>query len=103
MDEGKPLKRLKSLLTNGNIWLYVLSLIKRRKKMYAYNLHEEMEKEFGFKPNRVMIYVVLYKLEAEKIIRSEFEERRKYYYMTEKGARMLDDAKKYLATLSKRL
>lgn len=99
----KPVKRLKHLLTLGNLWLYVLSLIKKNKKIYAYTLPEEIEQKFFFKPNKVMIYIVLYKLEDEKLIASKFEERRKYYTLTKKGQETLDFAKKYFDILSKNL
>ncbi|MDD5337091.1 MAG: helix-turn-helix transcriptional regulator [Candidatus ainarchaeum sp.] len=100
--ETKPLRRLRDSLTTGNLWLHMLSLMKAG-KVYAYALPESMEKEFRFRPNRVMVYVVLYKLEAEGLIGSAFEERRKYYHLTRKGADTLRRGKKYLAALSRRL
>ncbi len=101
--ECAPMRRLKNALTFGNLWVYILSLIRREKRTYAYELPEKMGEKFLFRPNRVMIYVVLYKLEAEGLIRSEFEERRKYYHLTEKGKVALKGAKEYLLLLSKRL
>ena len=98
-EETKPIKRLQHLLTYGNLWLYILSLIKKNKK-HAYVLDKEIEKQFSFKPNKVMIYIVLYKLEAEKLIRSEFEERRKYYSITKDGEKALAAAKKYFKKLA---
>lgn len=102
-EHTKPMQRLRNALTYGNLWLYILSLAKKGKKIYAYNLPERLERRFSFKPSRVMVYIVLYKLEAEGIIRSEFEERRKYYHLTEKGKKTLGHAKEYFALLSKRL
>lgn len=102
-EHTKPMQRLRNALTFGNLWLYILSLAKNRKKIYAYNLPERLEKQFSFKPSRVMIYIVLYKLEAEGIISSEFEERRKYYHLTEKGKKTLGHAKEYLSLLAERL
>lgn len=99
----KPIKRLKNLLTSGNLWLYILSLIKAHKRLYAYNLDSQIEKEFFFKPSKVMIYVVLYKLEDEKLIKSEFKERRKYYSLTKKGAQTLKTAKEYFKVLGEKL
>jgi DNA-binding PadR family transcriptional regulator len=99
----KPIKRLKNQLTSGNLWLYLLSLIKAQKKLYAYNLDSEIEREFFFKPSKVMIYVVLYKLEDEKLIKSEFQERRKYYSLTKTGAQTLENAKQYFKILSDKL
>lgn len=98
-----PIKRLRTLLTSGNLWLYILSLIKLNKRIYAYKLDEEIEKEYLFKPNKVMIYIVLYKLENEGLIKSEFEGRRKYYTITEKGIESLEFAKEYFALLAEKL
>ncbi len=98
-----PVKRLRSLLTSGNLWLYILSLIRINKRIHAYKLDDEIEKEYFFKPNKVMIYIVLYKLENEKLIKSEFEGRRKYYTITKKGIETLEFAKEYFRLLSGKL
>ena len=99
----KPIKRLNNLLMFGNLWLYILSLIKKNGRLYAYNLGEEIEKVFSFRPSRVMVYIVLYKLENEGLIKSEFEERRKYYSMTKKGQETLKTAKQYFKILAGKL
>ncbi|MCK4319587.1 helix-turn-helix transcriptional regulator [Candidatus Micrarchaeota archaeon] len=103
MQEVRPIRRLKRHLTIENLWLYLLSLIKERGKIYAYNLPEEIEQEFFFRPSRVMIYIVLNRLEDEKLISSEMEEKRKYYKMTKKGRKTLEDAKEYFSLLAERL
>ena len=100
---AKPIKRLKHLLTLGNLWLYILSIIKAQKKIHAYALDEHIEKEFFFKPSKVMVYIVLYKLESEGLIKSEYEERRRYYAITAKGEQTLALAKQYFELLSKKL
>jgi DNA-binding PadR family transcriptional regulator len=99
----RPIKRLSRLLTSENLWLYVLSLLKRSRKLYAYELDAAIEKGFGFRPNKIMIYIVLYKLEGEGLIRSEFQERRKYYALTEKGGSALEAARGYFRNLSSKL
>jgi len=101
--DSSPIKRLKKHLTTGNLWLYILSLIKKRNKIYAYVLNKDIEEKFGFIAGKVMIYLVLYRLESEKLISSEFEERRKYYKITKKGEKILNFAKNYMEKLSKRL
>lgn len=103
IERTKPLKRLRSLLTSGNLWLYILSLIQKEHELYAYELDKRIEGTFGFRPNRIMIYVVLYKLEAEGLISSEFQQRRKYYRLTKKGAQALDSARKYFRMLAGKL
>jgi len=102
VDETKPLARLKTSLSTGNMWLAILSIMKKR-KVYAYALPESIEKQFGYKPSRIMMYLVLYKLEAEGLIKSEFEERRKYYAPTPAGTAAIRAAKSYLKLLAKRL
>lgn len=101
--ESKPVKRLQRTVTVGNLWIYILSLIKKHKKAYAYTLDGGIQKEFGFKPSKIMIYIVLYKLEGEKLIESKFEERRKYYTLTTAGESCLTFAKKYFGKLSEDL
>ncbi len=102
-DAPRPIKRLTHLLTYGNLWIYILSLIKRQKRLYAYALDEEIEKKFLFRPSKVMVYIVLYKLAGEGLIVSQFEERRKYYALTKKGADALAAAKHYVKLLAKRI
>ncbi|MBD3210002.1 PadR family transcriptional regulator [Candidatus Micrarchaeota archaeon] len=100
---SKPIKRLKKLLTSGNLWLYILSLAREKGSVYAYELDKEIEKEFFFRPNKVMVYVVLYKIEKEGLIRSEFRERRKYYTITDKGLETLELAREYFNILARKL
>jgi DNA-binding PadR family transcriptional regulator len=102
MHETRPLRRLRRHLSIENLWLYILSLIKRD-ECYAYTLPEQIEKEYGFKPSRVMVYIVLHMLEGEGLIKSEQKERRKYYTLTEKGKETLAEAKKEMGKLADRL
>ena len=71
-------------------------------RTYAYVLPQKINKKFGFTPSKLMTYFVLYKLEDEKLISSEFSGRRKYYVLTEKGKAALSDAKKLLRQFSKK-
>ncbi|MFN7991143.1 MAG: PadR family transcriptional regulator [Candidatus Micrarchaeia archaeon] len=104
MDKApRPIKRLTTLLTSGNLWLYILSLISKEGELYAYALDERIEKDFSFRPNKIMVYIVLYKLEGEGLIASKFVERRKYYKLTDEGRKTLQRAREYFKTLSERL
>lgn len=102
MEESKPVRRLNYALTHGNIWLSVLSLMKKQ-KVYAYVLPGRIKRAFGFSPSKLMIYFVLYKLEDEKLISAAFEGRRKYYKLSAKGSLALSSAKKLLSSLSRKL
>jgi len=97
-----PFARLERVTTKGNLWLYILSAL-RKKKIYAYGLRDGVEREFGWKPSLIMSYVVLYKLEHGGFIRSAFEGRRKYYSITEKGRKLLRKGKTFLRSLAKKL
>jgi DNA-binding PadR family transcriptional regulator len=101
MEESRAMFRLKRTLTKENMWLYILSLLKK-KKLYAYGLRDEIKKNFGWGHGLITSYVVLYKLEKDGLIISEFEERRKYYRITKKGREELKKAKRYLLGLYKR-
>lgn len=104
MSSGtSAMNRLKTSLTTGNLWLHILSLILKKKRVYAYALGEEMKKHSGFEHGFLMNYLVLYKLEKEGLIASEFEGRRKYYSITPKGRREISNAKKYLKKISNAL
>lgn len=103
MPETRPIKRLRRHLTIENLWLYILSIIKRDGECYAYTLPEQIEKDFYFRPSRVMVYIVLHMLEGEGLIKSEQKERRKYYKLTERGRETLSEAKKYFKLLSETL
>ncbi|VVB99474.1 Transcriptional regulator PadR-like family protein [uncultured archaeon] len=100
--EQKPVSRLKHALTHGNIWLSALSLMKK-KRVYAYALPEQIQRSFGYSPSKLMTYFVLYKLEDEKLISAKFEGRRKYYELTAKGRSALENGKRMLSSLSKKL
>ena len=100
---SKPYLRLSKHLSYGNIWLYILSYLNKHHKIYAYTLSDELYKKYNFKPNRVVLYLVLYKLEGDGFISSRFKERRKYYTITKKGKLLLKSAKNYLSKLSSSL
>lgn len=102
MEESTPMLRLRKTLTKSNLWLYILSKLGKG-RVYAYGLRSEMEKDFGWSHGLITSYVVLYKLENEGLISSEFEGRRKYYKITKKGAGELRKAKAYLGQLARRL
>ncbi len=90
-----PMRRLEKTLTIGNLWLCIMSILGHG-RIYAYFLPERIKKTFGFSPSRLMCYLVLYRLEAESLIESEFVGRRKYYSATAKGRHALSEAKRYL-------
>jgi len=107
---GAAYRRLVRKLTVENLWLYVLSLLKRE-PLYGYEVGEKIKKNFGFKPGKVTCYIVLHKLESEGLISSKHSPektrslgpQRKYYVLTAKGEKALERAKSFLKRLSQEL
>jgi len=98
-------RRLTRKITIENLWIYVLSLL-RDGPVYGYEVRDRIFKRFGFRPGKITCYVVLYKLEKENLISSRrIDEKskgapRKYYFITEKGLREIEKAKKFLIELA---
>ena len=91
--------RMKKKTTSEMIWPYFLRLLKER-TMYGYELRQETEKRFGWKPPTVTAYVVLYSLQRKGYVTIEWKEQRgkparKYYKITKKGEEMLKEAVNY--------
>jgi DNA-binding PadR family transcriptional regulator len=87
-----PFERLQILNTKENIWIYILSLLKKR-RIYAWEIQDMIEREFGFKPGRITPYRALYRLEEDGFVKSEMDERRRVYKITKKGEEELKRAK----------
>ncbi|MBU0546680.1 PadR family transcriptional regulator [Patescibacteria group bacterium] len=98
----KPLDRLYEHNTKGNLWIYILSLLKEG-KMHAWNIQTVIEKKFGFKPGRITAYRVLYRLEEQKLVKSETQERRRVYQITDKGQKQLVLAKQFYQEIVKKI
>jgi len=96
--------RMKKKTTAEMVWPYFLKLLKER-PMYGYELRQETKKRFGWKPPTVTSYVVLYRLQRKGYVAKEWREQRgkparKYYRITKKGEKLLEEGKKYLKELS---
>jgi len=76
--------------------------------MYGYELRQEINKRFGWKPPMVTSYTVLYRLQRDGYLTIEWKEQRgkparKYYKITKKGQEILKQAEEYLSDLWKKL
>ena len=89
-----PNERLQKSNTIENLWIYILSLLKKQ-KIYGWKIPAIIKKEFKFKPGKITPYRVLYRLEKEGFVKSKIEERRRVYQITEKGGKELEKAKKF--------
>lgn len=86
---GKPLDRLEASLTLNNLWLYLIKLISD-KPMFSRELHKEIREKYKMNVNLITVYSVLYRLEREGYIKRRGNYR-KYYEVTEKGEKELQN------------
>ncbi|MBZ9569889.1 PadR family transcriptional regulator [Patescibacteria group bacterium] len=97
-----PVERLQKLNTKGNLWIYILSLLKKR-EIYGWEIRSLVDKKFNFKPGLITPYRVLYRLEKGGFVKSKMRERRRIYEITEKGKEELKKAKKFYQELLKKI
>jgi DNA-binding PadR family transcriptional regulator len=96
MPSASPSSRLREKITTDNLWLYILSLLKK-KDMYGYELREAVESSYGFRPGNVTAYRVLYALKRKALVKTiEKKQKRKYYSITQKGKAELEKGKSIL-------
>ncbi len=101
-----PIDRLIKTTTRDNLWIYILTLLKR-KPMYAYEIGREIKENFDFQIGNVTAYLILYSLERKKLVSSKWSmhkrRQRKYYTITDNGGEVLDEGVKYLRELARKL
>jgi DNA-binding PadR family transcriptional regulator len=88
-------ERLKDKVQKENLWFFILLLLSKKAR-YGYELRGLVKEEFGFWSGTVTAYRVLYSLEAAAMVKSQAVERRRYYEITEKGRKEMEDAKRFL-------
>ncbi|MEW6592425.1 MAG: PadR family transcriptional regulator [Candidatus Hadarchaeota archaeon] len=99
--------RMKKKTATELLWPYFLKLLKERPR-YAYELKQEVQKRFGWKPPTVTSYIVLHRLQKGGFVNYEWKEQRgrparKYYKLTKKGNELLQEGVKYLKWLCSQL
>lgn len=97
-----PFERLQKLNTRGNLWIYILSLLKTR-EIYGWEIRSLVDKKFNFKPGLITPYRVLYRLEKDGFVKSKMEDRRRIYEITKKGKTELEKAKDFYQQLLKKI
>lgn len=97
-----PLERLKKLNTKENLWIYILKIVKTNPH-HGWEFPTIVEKEYGFKPGTITPYRVLYSLEAEGLVESYHDDRRRVYKITEKGKKELEKVKDFYEDLIKKI
>ncbi|MEM0438197.1 MAG: helix-turn-helix transcriptional regulator [Candidatus Micrarchaeia archaeon] len=88
-------EKLEKSTTTDNIWMYILSVL-NKSPVHAYAMPDKIKQKFGWKPELITLYVVLYRIEGEGLITSATDGRKKVYKITEKGKAELKRAKALL-------
>jgi len=89
-------ERLRDKLSKENLWIYILSMLKKG-PMYGYEIASKIRDELKINASIITTYVVLYKMEKEKLIQRERSKertrtsRKVYYSITDKGVLSLEE------------
>ncbi|MFA5087149.1 MAG: hypothetical protein WC470_02520 [Candidatus Paceibacterota bacterium] len=94
----EPIKRFTSSVTEGNLWIYILSLGKEQEIQQKEITKLTFEK-FGFLPNDLMVKTVLFRLKNDGYVSREKLKGEKAYKTTEKGIKELENMKSFCQDL----
>lgn len=101
-------ERLVRKLTLEVLWLYIVRMLMER-PMYGYEVAKALKERFGFSPARITVYTVLYRMEREGLLESEYRGGlpgsvwRRYYKVTRKGEELFNKARAFLEETMRRL
>ncbi|KPJ71169.1 hypothetical protein AMJ50_03000 [Parcubacteria bacterium DG_74_3] len=90
----EPFKRFKKLNTEGNLWIYILSLGKQR-EIPNEDIQKLVFEKFGFLPNKLLVSKVLFQLRTKGYIKGEKYKGKRAYRTTKKGVAELEKMKKF--------
>jgi len=98
----EPIKRFNDSVTNGNLWVYILSLGKD-KEIQNNEVTRLIFEKFGFLPNEFMVRTVLFRLKNDGYVSREKFKGEKAFKITEKGQKELQAMKDLSANLIQKL
>jgi DNA-binding transcriptional regulator PaaX len=98
----EPIKRFKNLVSNDNLWIYVLSLGKEN-EVQEETVSRLIFEKFGFLPSELMLKTVFFRLKKDGYISKERLASKRAYKATEKGLKELEAMKSYSSDLIQKL
>ncbi len=98
----EPFERFKKLNTEGNLWIYVLSLGKEN-VVCEEDLRRLIFEKFGFLPGNILLKSVLYRLKRKGYIKTEKFKGKKAYVTTEKGKAQIEKMRKFAQDLLQKI
>jgi len=93
-----PFERFKKLNTEGNLWIYVLSL-GREELICDDEVRRLIFEKFGFLPNSLLLKSVLYRLRRKGFIKTERYKGKKAYRTSEEGKKQLEKMRRFCQEL----
>jgi DNA-binding PadR family transcriptional regulator len=98
----EPIKRLTSSVSEGNLWIYILSLGKEQ-EIPKKDITRLIFEKFGFLPSDLIVRTVLFRLENDGYASREKFKGEKAYKITEKGIKELEAAKTLYQSLLQKI
>jgi len=98
----RPFERFKKLNTEGNLWIYVLSLGKEN-LVCDEDVRRLIFEKFGFLPGNLLLKSVLYRLRRQGYIKTERFKGKKAYSITEEGKKELEKMKNFCQELLQKI
>ena len=98
----EPLNRFISTVSEGNLWIYILSL-GSEKEIQEKEVSGLIFDKFGFLPNELLIKTVLFRLKSQGYIKKEKYKGERAFSSTDKGKEELRKMKKYSEDLLQKL
>ena len=99
----EPFERFKQLNTEGNLWIYILTLGNQKEEIPDENVKRLVFENFGFLPSGLLVATVLYRLRREGYIKSERFKGKKAFTTTEKGVKEFEKMKNFSKELLDKL
>jgi len=97
----EPFERFKKLNTEGNLWIYILSLGKE--VTYEDEVGKLIFEKFGFLSGAILTKSVLFRLKRKGYIRSEKYKGKRAFVITEKGEKELKKMKNFCKELLQKI
>jgi len=97
-----PFERFKKTNTEGNLWIYILSLGKEG-EVIDEELGKIIFEKFGFLPDGILLSTVLYRLRRQGFIRTEKLKGKKAYSTTEAGKKELEKMMEFSADILQKI
>lgn len=94
----QPIERFKKTNTEGNIWMYILSLARDGEVKNDDVQHLVFEK-FGFLPNNLLVRRVIFRLKQQGFASNERNQGKPAYRATKAGLGQLDQMRAFCQQL----